>query len=184
MLRSFSNNSSIVSTYDFARFKHIVDIGGGDGSFLVEILKCVPNARGTLFDAAPVVERAEAVIAKNNICDRCKTVSGDFFDHIPIEADCFVLKNVLHDWSDEKCLRILNNVKARMKLENKLVIIDSICEDEYSQIFDFGMWFTFGGKQRNLNEFKNLLSKAGFEITHVLTSPELPHAIIEATLGD
>ncbi|RWR99365.1 hypothetical protein B4U79_17036, partial [Dinothrombium tinctorium] len=159
MLRGLSNSSDIIAAYDFSRFEHIVDVGGGEGKLLIEILKKATHSRGTLFETPMIAEKAEAAIAEKGLSARCKAVAGNFFDSVPIDGDCYILKFVLHDWSDEKCLKILRNIRTNMKEKSKLVIIEGISEDDFTQMYDFSLWVTVDGKERNLSAFKELLNK-------------------------
>ncbi|RWS12258.1 hydroxyneurosporene methyltransferase-like protein [Dinothrombium tinctorium] len=180
MLRAFTSAKEIVAAYDFSQFEHIVDVGGGEAELLIAILKKATHARGTLFETPKIVKKAVAAIAENDLSDRCKTISGSFFDGIPIEGDCYILKHILHDWDDEKCLQILRNIKASSKANSKLVIIDGVSDDDFTKMSDFSIWISIGGKERNLNEFKHLLNKTGFEFTRVFEPSNVQFVVIEA----
>src|SRR3954449_3665594 len=91
--QTHSVDGEIVSGYDFGRFAHVVDVGGGHGAFLATILAASPRTRGTLFDQEHVVARAPAL-------ERCDVVGGSFFEGVPPGADAYVLKSVIHDWRD------------------------------------------------------------------------------------
>lgn len=91
-----AENPAIAGTYDYARFDHIIDVGGGQGGLLAEILKRHPNVRGTLFDL-PAVVRNPVYLSNEAFPERWTTVGGDFFQSVPMGGDAYVLKRILHD---------------------------------------------------------------------------------------
>jgi O-methyltransferase domain len=121
-----SHASLILSMYDFSQFNTIIDIGGGQGTFLSSILKNNPNLHGVLFDLPHAIETAKKLYAKelanvkdNNvdvIFPRCKLLEGDFFKSIPsVGADGYIIKNVILNWDDESAAIILKNCLQAMK---------------------------------------------------------------------
>lgn len=96
----------VVSQYDVSRFKKIVDVGGSEGVLLTALLQAAPGAQGILFDLPHVIEKAPEI-------DRAETVSGDFFNEVPEGGDLYLLKHILHDWDDERCAVLLENLHLR-----------------------------------------------------------------------
>ncbi len=147
-----SHVSSISSMYDFSQFNTVIDIGGGQGSFLSTLLKNNPNLSGILFDLPHAIESAKnQYISKSantraednkDFPSRCKLIEGDFFKSIPIGADGYIIKNVILNWDDDSAATILKNCLQAMektvttmnasqdgkqkKIHPKLLIIDSI----------------------------------------------------------
>ncbi|RWR99385.1 hypothetical protein B4U79_18794 [Dinothrombium tinctorium] len=122
---------NVTSKYDFSKFKHIVDVGGNDGTFLVEILQNTPShVHGTVYDLPEVAKKAAENVAKHNLSGRCKTIGGNFFESVPEEGDCYILKYILNDWNDENCVSILRNISKQMKAYSKLLIIQQIDSEE------------------------------------------------------
>jgi hypothetical protein len=93
---------AMIEAYDFSSFKTIVDIGGGNGSTLLEVLRAAPQARGIVFDLPGVVERTAPAIAAAGMADRCSAQAGSFFESVPRGADAYILRHIIHDWDDEK----------------------------------------------------------------------------------
>ena len=155
---------AVASAIDWSRYNVIADIGGGIGSQLSEILAAHPNTRGILFDLPHVVAEAP----KN---ERFDVVAGDFFASIPVEADAYVLRWVLHDWSDQECIRLLRNVREAMQPKARLMIVESIIPG--GSKFDMGKWMDLNmmvmatGKERTEAEFAALLKNAGFELISI-----------------
>lgn len=149
----------------------LIDIGGGQGQFLNEILSNFSHVYGILFD----LENAFSQLRINQSQDRWKTQSGDFFESVPRDADVYVLKRVLHNWSDEDCLRILSNIHHAMKKGSKILIIEGIVPEnnlqDSAKDADLFLMCLFAGSERTENEFHKLANQAGLQITQILTTP-------------
>ena len=176
-------NEAIIALYDFSPFRKIIDVGGGHGALITAILNNTGNASGILFDAPQVVPGAQKRIESNGLSHRCEIVSGDFFEAVPAGGDAYVLKWIIHDWDDEKSLRILKNIRKEIPLSGKLILIDCVVpesnEPHFSKFIDLNMLVMAGGKERTEKEFEALLSEAGFKLTRIIPT-ELPTAIVEA----
>ena len=103
---------AVAAAYDFSRCRLVVDVGGGQGALLAEILGAYPQARGILFDQPHVVAGAGDMLNAAGVAGRCRVESGSFFDSLPAGGDAYVLQHVLHDWNDERCAAILANCRA------------------------------------------------------------------------
>jgi O-methyltransferase domain len=174
----------IAASYDFSRFASIVDIGGGQGSLLTLILKAHPTVQGIIFDRIQVHPEAVQHIKAVELDTRLRFVSGDFFEEIPVQADAYLIKNVLHDWDDEHVSHILRNIHDTAPLGAHLLIVELVM-DEITPPFDvtgldINMLFETGGKQRREDEFAVLLQKAGFLLKHVWPVGPSPYKIIES----
>jgi SAM-dependent methyltransferase len=157
----------IIAYYDFSAFSSIVDIGGGQGLLLTEILQAYPKMLGILLERDAVAERAENFFEKKGVADRCKVISGDFFYSIPSGHDLYMMKMVLHNWSNEDALRILRRCRDVMLPQGKLIIFDMLMEDGIhpERWIDLHMLICIGGKERTKEEFDVLLSHSGFKMT-------------------
>ena len=106
---------AVVEGYDFSGVERLVDVAGGHGRLLTSILAANPTMRGVLFDLPHVLEGAAERIAAADLTSRCELVSGDFFIGVPGNADAYIMKHIIHDWDDDRALRILTNIKRFMK---------------------------------------------------------------------
>jgi 16S rRNA G1207 methylase RsmC len=176
-------NEAIMSAYDFSSFNKIVDVGGGHGGLITSILKQNPQAKGVLYDAGIVVSGAEPRLEAAGVADRCEAVAGDFFKEVPAGGDAYVMKWIIHDWEDEKAIRILKNCRSQMKPEGRLIIVDCVVPDndapDFSKTFDLNMLVMTGGKERTAAEFDQLLAAAGFKLLRVIPT-DVPTSIVEA----
>jgi hypothetical protein len=176
-------NEKITSLYDFSRFNKIVDIGGGHGGLITSILKANPQAFGVLFDAPQVVEGARPKIEAAGLADRCAAVAGDFFKSVPAGGDAYIMKWIIHDWDDERAIRILSNCRSQMTRNGRVIIVDCVVpegdEPDFSKFFDLNMLVMTGGKERTAKEFEEILSAAGFRFLRVIPTG-LPTSMVEA----
>jgi ubiquinone/menaquinone biosynthesis C-methylase UbiE len=161
----------IIETYDFSQFGTLVDVGGGDGSLLAAILEATPNLRGVLFDTAAGLAEAPSRLGAAGVDDRCELVEGDFFESVPVDADAYIMKSVIHDWDDERCVAILKNCRAVMDTGGKVLIVEPVLPPTVKPSFarlgvvmsDLNMLLNTGGRERTEDEFASLLRAAGFE---------------------
>jgi hypothetical protein len=156
------------SSHDFAQFRCIVDVGGGDGTLLAGLLTGNLDASGVLFDLPHVVAAAPTVLNDAHVRERCTIVGGNFFNRVPSGGDAYVLKLILHDWDDEQALTILRNCRRAMASGAKLFAIERLLappnEGAEGKLSDLNMLVNAGGRERNLEEFAVLLEGAGFAL--------------------
>jgi len=183
--RTKLNTTNILKCYDFSDAKTIVDIGGGNGMLLSEILKKYTSAKGILFDASDIINKEDNLLKKCNLDIRCKLTEGDFFKSVPKNGDIYILKEVLHDWDDEKSISILKNCANAMNKDGKILIIEHAADMKYpgSLLLDVSMLLTTGGQERTKKEFKKIFKEAGLSLikTHKTNSSL---KIIECSLID
>ncbi len=176
-------NESLRSRYDFSGFNKVVDVGGGHGGLITEILKSNDHLQGILFDSPVVIEGAKEKLAAAGIADRCEAVSGDFFQAVPEGGDVYVMKWIIHDWEDAKSITILKNCRKQMKSGNRLILVDCVVpettEPDFSKFIDLNMLVMTGGKERTESEFSSLLMNSGFKLLRVIPTDQ-PFSIIEA----
>jgi hypothetical protein len=168
---SASMTPAVTASYDWSQFPVIADIGGGIGTQLLSILDANPSCRGILFDQAQAVAEAPQH-------SRMERIGGDFFDDIPISADAYLMRWVIHDWNDDKAIEILKNVRKAATLDARLLLVEWVIRETAE--FDLGKWMDVnmlvmaGGHERTGEEFRDLYHRAGFELERiVLTSSPL-----------
>jgi hypothetical protein len=149
-------DGAIVAGYDFGRFAHIVDVGGGHGSFLAAVLDRHRSATGTLFDQEHVVDGAPHI-------ERCLVVAGSFFDTVPSGGDAYVLKSVVHDWPDDDAVAILRTTAAALDGDARVLLVERDLADPGSAWVDLQMLVMVGGRERTEDEYAALFRAAGLE---------------------
>jgi C-methyltransferase len=173
----------VVAGYDFSAYPTIVDVGGGHGPLLATILAAAPDSRGVLYDLPGVVAGAPSVLCKHNVADRVQIAEGSFFDSVPGGGDAYVLKNIIHDWPDEKALQILRNVRAAAGPQATVLLIEFVIpkhdRDFPGKWVDLEMLLNLGARERTAAEYRDLLSRAGFRMTRVVQTAA-PLSVVEA----
>ena len=178
---SDTENAPIASSFDFTRFQRIVDVGGGHGGFLIEVLKRSPAARGVLFDADHVLR--EARIEAAGLADRCEIVTGDFFQTAP-SGDCIILKRILHDWKDETAISILRVCRRALAEGGRVLVIDAVIPrgnaPHPGKELDVLMMASLPGRERTEEEFRTMLAAADLKLERVVATPSAL-SIVEAS---
>ncbi|KAN0050933.1 hypothetical protein ACTA71_004234 [Dictyostelium dimigraforme] len=164
----------LISKINLSTFETVVDIGGSHGFLIGKLLEQYPNViQGINFDLESVINSSPSETNEKFQNPRLKHVSGDFFISVP-EADCYILKYILHDWSDEKCIKILNNIYKSLKPNGKLfineLVLDPLNYTKEGVFKDMLMMQYFDAKERSINEWCQLFEKCGFKIDMVDTS--------------
>jgi hypothetical protein len=178
--------AEVVRSYDFTGIRSIVDVGGGRGALLAAILEAHPRMRGTVLDR-PHAFAGMAHVSNGSWRDRCDFVAGDFFTSVPQAADMYLLKNIIHDWDDERSILILRNCRSAMPARGRLALIERVMPDRFEASAlhrtiawaDLAMLIGPGGRERTEVEFRTLLGRAGFTIVRVI-STALEYSILEA----
>ncbi len=168
--------AAVAAAYDFSNFKTIADVGGGNGSLLLGILKANPGLRGIVFDQPHVAERAKAKIREAGMSDRCDAVGGSFFESVAPGADAYLLKHVIHDWDDERAAAILRTCRAAMPSHGVVLIVEGLypariersLESRGAAANDLNMLVCTGGRQRSEAEFRELYQASGLRLTRIV----------------
>src|SRR5262245_30160194 len=158
--------SSLLSSYDFSKFNCVVDVGGGDGSLIAEVLRASPHLRGILFDQPQVVQRAAQVLG-SGLAPRSQILAGRFFEGVPAGGDAYLLKEVLHDWDDSASIDILRACRAVMQNTARLSVIESVIgspnEAPAGKFVDINIMVITGGRERTRDEFAACLPQQASE---------------------
>jgi O-methyltransferase domain len=167
MRRMTENDAPFIAAgYPWPEEGTICDVAGGAGTLLARILEARPRARGVVIDAKGVLEAADAHLTDAGVRDRVELVEGNMFESVSAAADVYVLKNVLHDWDDDRCLQILRTVRETMPAGSRLVIVEALQERNephpFASLSDVQMLTQCdGGRERSATELQRLLSQAG-----------------------
>jgi hypothetical protein len=169
---SRSEARAVLEAYDFSRFAFVVDVGGGQGLLLKEILLACPAARGILFDQAHVIASAHKVPISAELKQRCQFVAGSFLESVPENGDAYLMKAILHDWDDDKSIEILRTCRRAMSPKARLFVIERVIgppnESPEGKFSDLNMMVQYAALERTRQQFHNLLKSGGFELTDVV----------------
>ncbi|MGH3533021.1 MAG: methyltransferase, partial [Mycobacterium sp.] len=176
-------DASVVAGYDFSAYPTIVDVGGGHGPLLAAILAAAPASRGILYDLPQVVANAPSLLCKHNVAERVCIAEGSFFDRVPGGGDAYILKNIMHDWPDEKAVQILRNVRTAAGRQATVLLVELVIpkhdRDFPGKWADLEMLLNLAARERTAAEYRELLSRAGFRMTRVVQTAS-PLSVVEA----
>jgi hypothetical protein len=172
-----------LEVYDFSGIGLLVDVAGGHGQLLTSILEKHPQMRGILFDVAHVIAGAIPRLEQAGLSGRCSTATGDFFKAVPAGGDAYLMKHIIHDWDDERALKILANIRSAMNPGGRIILLESVLassnEPDFGKLIDLEMLVMPGGRERTADEFRALFQRAGFTVTKIV-STKSPLSVIEA----
>lgn len=166
----------------------IVDVGGGSGALLAELLTANPGMSGLLFDTDSGLRDAEVTLRSAGVRDRCEIVSGDFFHSVPRGGDTYLLKHIVHNWDDEQAGTILRRCREAMSPDARLYLVESVIPADPSAfgaevlLHDLNMLVTCPGRERTEAEFTQLCGSAGLRLDRVsaLRPPGQPYSLLSA----
>ena len=176
-------HAAVVEAYDFSEARVVADVGGGNGALLAAILAANPDVRGLLLDQEAVLSAAPATLGGH--AERCVLQPINFLESVPTGGEVYTLSQILHDWDDANCVKILANCRAAMEQGGRLLVIERVLDTEPGRsnpmnfLADMHMMLLFpGAKERTPSEYSTLFQKAG------LTEPRLiptrsPFCILE-----
>jgi hypothetical protein len=158
--------AEVAQEYDWAGVESVVDVGGGQGAFLLGIAEAHQHLRGTVFDLERPVKGAREAIAAAGLSDRLDGAVGSFFDAVPGGADVYTLVSVIHDWGDEQSVQILEQVRAAAGAEGRVLILDGYMDARTPAIaaMDLRMLVLGGGKERTIADYEELVGRAGLRV--------------------
>lgn len=156
---------------EFSRASVVVDVGGGEGSLLAAVLATHPHLRGIVYDLAAGLAQTRAYLGVRGLADRTAVVEGSFFETVP-EGDVYLLRDILHDWDDERATEILKVCRHAMRSHARLMVVERMApatvvegpRDANATIIDLQMMVQLGGKERTLGEMEELLETAGLKL--------------------
>jgi hypothetical protein len=167
---------AIAAAYDFGAWGTLMDVGGGNGMLLAAILKAHPGLHGVLADLPAVIERAEERRFLTGDLQRRSTLrSCDFFGEVPTGCRSYLMKNVIHDWDDERALKILINCRRAVPDDGALLLaqwaIPGASSPSAGRFMEIAMIVLTGGRERDVDEYRELLSGARFMLNRVFPVP-------------
>jgi hypothetical protein len=162
----------IASGFPFGGFARIMDVGGGQGHILADILRAHPHLEGALFDLPRTTAVARRFLTDAGLSNRCKVFAGDFLEAVVPGYDAYFIKSTLHDWDDDKSIQILRNIRDAMPPNGRVLVTEIVIEPgkpigHPHRFVDLEMMVNFGGKERTAEEFAGLLQGASLQLQRV-----------------
>jgi hypothetical protein len=162
---------AMLDAYDFSGIEILADVGGGNGSLISALLRRYPKMKGILFDLGHVVARARDRLCAEALADRCSIVEGSFFESVPRGADAYILRHVIHDWTDQQSVQILKNVRQAIPDHGRVLIVEFAVpggnQAALGKAADMIMLVYTGGLERTQREYGDLFEQAGFRLSQV-----------------
>lgn len=167
-----------VAAYDFSRFESIVDVGGGNGALLIEVLRAYSKPRGIVFDLPAVAARARQNIAAAGLADRCTAVGGSALDTVPVGGDAYILSNFVIGMEDERAIEVLRRCRRAMTDGGRVLLIEWVVPAGGEMADAFKTWDTTSidltilstgvGRVRTAEEFQVVLQAAGLTLIEII----------------
>lgn len=163
---------AVARTIDPVGMQQVVDVGGGSGELLAHVLAAHPSLHGVLFDLPHGLEGAASVLDRAGVAARCTRVAGSFFDTLPVGGDLYLLKSVLHNWDDARCVPILRACRSAMAPRGRVLVIERLMADRPGTTphdravarSDLNMLVALSGRERTASEFAALFAQAGLAL--------------------
>jgi len=172
----------LTDSYDFSKVRVLVDVGGGNGSVSARILKRNPAMQAVIYDQPQVLEAADRYLSEAGLRARCRLVPGDFFSSVAERGDLYVLSNIVHDWDDERAVRILRNCRVAMKTTGAVMLIEAVMPEHglpsRVAMADVNMMVLLTGSERTEEQYRSLLREADLSLTRVIPMSAL--SLLEA----
>ncbi|WP_240662460.1 acetylserotonin O-methyltransferase [Streptomyces sp. WAC 06738] len=192
----------LLAGFDFGGIRRLVDVGGGDGTLLAALLRAYPHLHGTLLERPAALAAAPGVLRAAGVADRCTLMAGDFFTAVPTgdggPADACLLKNILHNFGDDDCVRVLRACRAALRPGGRVLVPALVLPEAAGgartqadaevamALSDVEMMVLTAGRERTLAEYRGLFARAGLTLPPGLP-PALPglahHHMLEGTSG-
>jgi acetylserotonin N-methyltransferase len=177
------SSPQVVTTFDLSRFHRLVDLGGATGHLTIAACERYPNLHGIVFDLPETGALAREIISTSRASDRIDVIAGDFFvDDLP-EGDLYALGRILHDWTETKCLALLERIFDRLPSGGALLIAEKLLNEDksgprWALMQNLGMLLYTEGKERTLSEYTSLLAQIGFTEVQGATTTSLIDAVL------
>lgn len=174
----------VVRAYDFSGFRKVLDVGGGRGSLILEVVERNPGLSGVLYDLPGTVAEALPRIAARGLERRCEAIGGDFLERVPEGSQAYLLKHVIRDWDDEHARQILRNIRGVLPGDGRLLVIDATLDprngrDRLNKLMDLGQMTFVSGRMRTRAELESLLRETGFRMLSVRNTSICDTTILE-----
>lgn len=178
---SHVENGPVAAACEIPHGATVVDVGGGQGGLLLEVLRNNPSSRGILFDQAHVLD-GNRLSAAVDLADRWQPVAGDFLEEVP-PGDVFLLKRIMHDWDDATCVRILRNCRAAMRPGGRILVFDAVLPagdvPHQAKALDLLMMTVLPGHERTEEQFRDLFRSADLTLESNTGVHAMPVSILQ-----
>lgn len=182
-----ATNAAVVEALNLDDATRIVDIGGGQGTLLRNLLHANPHLRGTLFDVTHALADIDPQLRSGELANRCTVTAGDARVSVPAGADTYLMRTVLHNWDDEECVRMLRSVARDAQPGARVLVVEVVLPEsgtmsQAEAMFDMIMFTIFGSGERTESQYAALFERAGLDHVGIIETSSMFH-IVEAKVG-
>jgi acetylserotonin N-methyltransferase len=161
------SSPQVVAAFDLSGYRCLVDLGGATGHLAIAACQRYPSLQAIVFDLPDAVPLAKEIVGRSSVANRVQIIAGDFFDDPLPDGDLFALGRILHDWTEEKILELLDRIYQRLPEHGSLLIAEKLldedkCGPRWAQMQSLNMLTCTEGKERTLTEYELLLKRVGF----------------------
>lgn len=174
----------LIDACDFSGIGTLVDVAGGQGALISMVLKRYPEMKGIVFEIASVADGARLYLESHGLGDRCSVAVGSFNESVP-KGDAIMMKHIIHGADDPGADLLLRNCHKALGESKigKLILFENVVpegdEPHFGKLLDMEMMAIPGGRERTANQFRNLLTQCGFEMTRIITT-QTSISVVEA----
>jgi hypothetical protein len=162
---------AVLEHSNFSQARTLVDVGGGLGHLALALLKCYPHLRASVLDLPQVIAIAErhAATEAPEVLARLSFLGGDMFVEVP-PADTYLLKAIIHDWDDARCVRVLQHCRAQLQGDGRVLCVDNVLPPlgdtgcSGTKFLDMLMMVSLPSKERTEAEWRALYGEAGLRV--------------------
>ncbi|WP_203719407.1 methyltransferase, partial [Asanoa siamensis] len=181
-----AGNAALAERYDWSGVRHVVDVGGGTGTLIADVLRHHPALRGTLVDLPATADRARERLAGLGLADRCAVVGRSFFDELPAGADAYLLNRVIHDWDDTAATAVLRRCREAVPPGGRVLMVESHGSPggdpaAFAEM-NLRMLVLTGGRERTVEDYATLATGAGLRVAEV-HDLSARHLVIECVVA-
>lgn len=160
---------ALAEQHDFSTARRVLDVGGGRGGLLVELLSRFPHLSGVLLERPAAVREARETFQRAGLAERCEAQVGDFFDAIPTGADICILKHIVHNWDDDAAAALLHRCGEAVGPGGRVLVVEGTLVSDgrrsLTNMLDLEMLVLCGpGHERSKPELRRLFSRAGLRL--------------------
>jgi len=175
-MKANSNGSlrGVLELWDFTGVKTVADVGGGFGHLALALLAKYPELRATVLDMPDLEPIVRAQLPSDpGVTVRFTYQGGEMFADVPA-AEVYVMKHIIHDWDDERCVALLQHCVRRMQGDGRVLCVDAVLppagdtSGTAAKLLDINMLVFIPGKERTLAEWTDPYRAAGLRVGHVL----------------
>ncbi len=163
----------LLKAYDWSSVHQVIDVGGGTGTLAAALARAVPTLRAVVLDLPKTAHAANEYFAREGLAERCQAVPGNMFEPLPQGADLYLLSIVLGDWDDEHALAILLRCADAAGARGRVVVVEAVLDEDAAAhtAMDFAMLLVGHGRARTIEEYRELLARAGLPRIELRTTP-------------